>query len=442
MFKNTSKFQLILIGFFAFATVGGLLAFSLFKGRGSDTIPTTTVWGTLDKSAFSTYAQRLKPYEGTKYPVVYKQIDEETFDEQLIEAIATKRGPDAILVSQRSLLKQENKISTMSYELVPEVNFKSTFIPESELFLSSKGVLAIPFMIDPMVMYWNRTHFTNANISLPPKYWEQFLTVAPQLTIRDEAGNIIQSGVALGEYRNINHAKDILSMLMLQVGNPLVVRGSNGYQSTVNSSFSNSVLPSDSSALMFYTQFADPRKESYSWNRALRSSKDLFLAGKLSMYFGYASELTEIRDKNPNLNVDVTIMPQPKPQQNNQIATVTFGNVYGLAMLKTSKNPLNTYTAIRALTSKDNLKTWASITGLPPVRRDALMADPGDAASSIFTTSALIARGWLDPDQTKTNDLFRNLIESVTSGRALYSEALFEAQGEMSDLLEIINKRK
>jgi multiple sugar transport system substrate-binding protein len=439
MFKEMSKFQLLVIGFFAFAIVGGLLTFSLAKGRQGADVPLVTIWGTLEQGPVLSFVQSVVSDTKNQIRVQYRYISPESFDARLLEALATGNGPDAILVTQESLLKNANKIRTIPYSAYPEVDFKSSFLPEAELFLNPNGVMAVPFAIDPMVMYWNRRHFTNANISVPPKYWDQFVNMAPSLTLKDEAGNITQSAVAFGEYANIEHAKDILSMLMLQAGNPIVAYSSIGYKSTLIQSLDATLLPTDS-ALTYYTQFADPRKEVYSWNRALKNSTSQFLADKLSMYFGYASELSELRAKNPNLDFDVTVVPQPRTQAGAPAVNVTHGRLYGFALLASSPNPSAALNAISYMTTANSLAYWSELSGLPAVRRDALEADPADAASSIFARSALISKGWLDPDDNATNKIFQTMIESVTSGRALNTEALSDAKNEIDDLLDVINK--
>jgi ABC-type glycerol-3-phosphate transport system substrate-binding protein len=437
MFKNMSKFQLIVLGLFVFFTMGGLVGFALYKGNTGAQTPTIVIWGTVNKSAFNSYTDFVSKKSGNALHYSYVQLDPGTFDQTLVEALATNHGPDAILVSQETLLKQANKITFIPYESLSKANFKSAFIQESDLFLAQDGIRALPFAIDPMVMYWNRTMFTNALISQPPKYWDQLITLAPLLTKKGDTTTIIQSAIALGEYANIDHAKDILGLLLLQAGNPLVVETSLGYQSTLNATFNSSsaVLPSDT-ALMFYTQFADPRKDVYSWNRSMKDSKSLFLSDNLAMYLGYASELQELREKNPNLNFDVAMVPQPRPQEGRQPITITHGRIYGLALLRASKHPQDTFNALNALVDKASITYWSQISNLPAVRRDALNPDPADVASSIFANSALISRGWLDPDRQATDQIYKNLIESVTSGRALYNEALLDADQKIQDLID------
>ncbi len=439
MFKDISKFQIIFLGLFVFFVVAGLAAFSLFKGSSSQTVH-VTIWGTLDSRIVSPYFEKISSQTNGKMSVSYVQRNAATFDNDLLEALATGYSPDAIFVAQDSILNQANKILTIPYATISDSTFKTAFDQEGELFLTPSGVMAMPFSLDPMVMYWNRDIFTNANLSEPPKYWDEFLSLAPALTQRDAALNITQSAVALGEYANIDHAKDIVSLLMLQSGNPISVYADGGYRSTFSST-QNNALSTANSALTFYTQFANPLKSMYSWNRALPDSKTLFLANKLGLYFGYASELAEIKGKNPNLNFGVSYVPQLRPQSGKLVVNTTFGKLYGLAILKTSRSSQAAFNAISLITSSANAALWRQYSGLPTARRDAYIYDSSSAASAVFATSALWARGWLDPNDQATEMIFKNLIESITSGRSLPSDAISNADSQIRNLLEAVNSK-
>jgi len=48
--------------------------------------------------------------------------------------------------------------------------------------------------------------------------------LTPRVTVLDAGSNIKTSTVALGEWSNILYAKDIVAMLMLQAGDPIVSR--------------------------------------------------------------------------------------------------------------------------------------------------------------------------------------------------------------------------
>ena len=129
------------------------------------------------------------------------------------------------------------------------------------------------------------------------------------------------------------------------------------------------------SALRFYTEFSNPAKTTYSWNRSLPSSKDVFIAGDLAMYFGFASELDDIEKKSPHLNFDIA----PVPQAKDAIARMTYGNMQAITVLKSSKNPTTTFYAASFMTSPEFNFVFSTISALPPPRRDLLRNIPPSA---------------------------------------------------------------
>jgi len=357
-----------------------------------------------------------------------------TFESDLISALANGNGPDLVLLPQGLILKQINKFYVVPFSSYSQRTFMDSFIPEGELFLTSAGIIGFPFSIDPMVMYWNRDMFSNAGIPLPPTTWSQFFDLAPKLTVKDQSGNITQSAIAFGEAENVTHFKDMVALLSLQAGTPIVALDSMG---TISSAFSargsQGLVPAEE-AVSYFTEFSNPLKTSYSWNRSLPDDKSEFLAGQLAVYFGYASELRSIRAANPNLNFDVALMPQTEGKKE------TFGAMDAVAILKASKNIPAAYVAAVTLASQPLQAGWVSASGLPPVRRDMLAPLPGNAYDSIFYQSALISNAWLDPNREETTNVFGSLIDDVTSGKLRVSDAVSQASQQIGSLLRANNQ--
>jgi ABC-type glycerol-3-phosphate transport system substrate-binding protein len=281
-------------------------------------------------------------------------------------------------------------------------------------------------------MYWNRTIFSNANVSLPPKYWDEFFTLSPRLTLRNQANTITRATVALGEYQNIPHAKDILATLILQAGNPIVARSGDGlFHSTLGSIVDQTLpLQPTESALRFYTEFSNAAKNTYSWNRALPNARDMFTAGDLAIYFGFASELPGLRSANPNLNIDVTVFPQAR-----DATRITYGHLQALSIPRGAKNPTGALEVARALSAEGPVASIVTRSVYPPPLRSLLAQTPSEAFRSTFFESALIARGWRDPDPERTATVFQDMIEGTISGRLRLSEAVAAGSQELENVL-------
>ena len=112
------------------------------------------------------------------------------------------------------VLKNKDKISPIPFAYYPERDFRDNFVDISNLFIDQKngGLTALPFLIDPVVMYWNKDLFSSAGISQPPQDWSEFAEDVQIFTGKNEAGNITQAGTALGELEQHKNGKDILSI--------------------------------------------------------------------------------------------------------------------------------------------------------------------------------------------------------------------------------------
>jgi multiple sugar transport system substrate-binding protein len=337
------------------------------------------------------------------------------------------------------IIKNLTKIQILPYTSYPLRNFKDTFVDASSVFLRSEGIVAVPYIIDPMIMFWNKTHYVNAGIINPPVRWDEFTSNVTKLTKKDSNSNISQSGVALGEYQNVLHAKDILSMFFLQAGAPIVGMNSNDSYFTSLSNLGEKVSDENlsSAALSFYTDFANPSKGTYAWNKSFKSSIDSFVSGETSTYFGFPSEIPAISLKNPNLNFDVAMVPQVSGSEKKS----TYAKVYGLAVLKSSKKQASAFNQIFTLTSQNSIKELSAITNLPPIRRDVLAEKATNPYLQYAYDSALIADSWVDPDRAGTESAFKNMIEYVIVGKITASAAVGNAETEITKLIKGIENK-
>ncbi|MES2470728.1 MAG: extracellular solute-binding protein [Patescibacteria group bacterium] len=428
-----TKFQIIFIALFILFIIGGITAFALYKGPDAENkLPQVTVWGTLSVKTFNDYLNSLKADQENALDIAYTEVSVDAFDNKFIQALARGEGPDMVLLPAEMTLKHEDKFVSVPYDTLSARSYKDTFIEAAELYLGADGIIGFPFIIDPLVSYWNRDTFRSASIAKPPATWADYDALIPKLTKKDLASNIQKSAIALGEYRNLDNAREILSTLFFQVGNPITVRTTEGVVSTLGQS-GKPGLEDSAPAVEFFVNFANPISQDYSWNRSLPSSKAFFLSGKLATYFGFASEIRDIQAKNPNLNFDVI----PFPQRATSELKSTYGRLYGFSIVNQSLNTDAAYQVILKLLTPESLAALSDVTYLPPVRRDMLAEGTSDPFMTIFYDSAIISQSWLDPDVASSDSLFQEIIESVTSGRLLPREALRRTQGQLEILLNV-----
>ncbi len=422
--RNLSPFQLVIFGICGALILFGVIVFAALNRFGGSQVGTVVIWGTIPQSSMDTLLQTLRTTDSSFQGVSYVQKDPATYDTDLLNAIASGAAPDLALISQEEVIPFENKLQLIPYTAVSKGQYQTSFIGEGDLFLAPQGIIAMPFTIDPLVMYWNKDLFAAAGIPNPPQYWDEMLTDTPKLTTLSASQSIQTSAIAMGEWSNVTDAKAILAALTLQAGDPIVEIGQNGAAAPVFGTQSQqSIEAPAASALRFYTDFADPSKTSYTWNRTMPLSQEAFAAGTVAVYIGFASEYPVIAARNPNLTFGVASLPQAQ----GETTPLTIGNIEGLAIPRGTKNYTGATIVAQLLSQDAGAGAIAAALGLPPVLRDLITSVPNNPAQSTFMQSALIAHGWLDPDPAATDTIFETMVESVLSGQNQPAEAVAQA---------------
>ncbi|KKP87895.1 hypothetical protein A2456_01680 [Candidatus Nomurabacteria bacterium RIFOXYC2_FULL_36_19] len=427
------NFQLITVIIFIALAIFGVLVFSGAIPLGNNNAPgslgTVVLWGTVKSATIAPILQEFNTANPT-FTVKYVQKEAGSFDLDLLEALAGGVGPDLFFLPDDLAFHYSNKIFKIPFSSLSLASFKSNFAGAGDVFLTSTGALAFPLSIDPLMMYYNRSILDSSGVVSPPVFWDDLVGLASKLTKKDDTNKIIKSAVALGHFSNVNNAKDILSALLMQTGNPIVVEKDGIFDSSLNTSTFNPKYDLGS-ILRFYTDFADPNKEVYSWNKSFPNSSDAFSAENLALYFGFASELPSLVNKNPNQNLGVTSFPQIK----NSNFKSTMAHVTGIAILSSSKNFNTAFTAASLLSSGNFASKFAIATGTAPARRDLLNVKQSNAYSPIFYNSALFGKSWLDPSQKDTDNIFRNMIDGVLSNNMTVESAISDASSKLGLLL-------
>ncbi|MCX6753073.1 MAG: extracellular solute-binding protein [Candidatus Nomurabacteria bacterium] len=427
-----NNFQLIILVVFIVAGLFGILVFAglIPIGQPVKTGPVgvVTLWGT-EKTSSIGKAITIFNNANSNVSLKYVQKNPATFDQDLLEALATGSGPDLFILSDDLIIHYKNKISIFPYPSYPLANFKNTFSSAGEVYLTPDGVLALPISVDPLIMYYNRAVLDANNIATPPSYWDDLQNIVPSLTKKDSSGKLISSAVALGQFSNINNAKDIIATLFMQAGSSIAENKGGVFYSTLDK-VDNKIDPG--SILSFYTQFTDPLNQFYSWNRSLQNSRDAFSSQALDFYFGYASELPYLTSKNPNLNFYVAPIPQIK----NSNFKVTFGRTQGIAVSSASKNKNSAFMVASLLASGDFAQQFSDALLVAPARRDLLAKKPTDAYNPIFYSSALYSKSWPDPSSEKTDAIFSGMIDNALSNNLTPKGAVLDASSKLDFILK------
>ncbi|TSC71197.1 MAG: Uncharacterized protein G01um101449_52 [Parcubacteria group bacterium Gr01-1014_49] len=431
-----SPFQAILLAVFVIGALIGLFVFATYSSKGSaDAVGSVVIWGTLPADGMQVTLTEASKIEESLKNVSYVEKDAATLSANIATAIATGAAPDLILASQEELLMLAKFIQPIPLSTISANTFESSFVKEGNLFTApgGAGYFGIPFLIDPLVLFSNRSVLSTLGIAKPPATWEAFIGLVPRVTALTTTRQITRGLVALGTYDNVRSARAILSALFLQQGIPLSAYSSSGglFASLGQQASGGSVQ--GSSVLGFYTQFADPSKVSYTWNSSLPDSIQMFISGDLALYFDYASRARFLRAANPNLDFIVTPLPQSATAREKR----TYGLLYAFMIPNGAKNAAGAFQVAALLSNSAEQEIAARATGLAPASLNVLANNPpADSVAAISYAEALTAHGWLSPAPADVDRIFSGMIGDVISGHSTLDTALSEAARSLTALLQ------
>ena len=435
-------FQIVLLIIFG---IFGALAAAFFSGaielpQKASQSPTggatgtVTMWGTIPKSQLEESIAFLNKQIGSGgLNLNYVQKSPLTYEKELLDSFAFGGTPDIFILPNSLIKMYSDKLLTIPYQGFSERMFADTYIQAADVFKTESGILGYPFLSDPLIMFYNKDHFDSEGILTPPALWKDFTTIVPALTEKNQLLEISRSGVAMGESKNIKNFKEILLAMNIQLGNNMVVRDYEKalYNSVFSSKSFISAKPAEET-LKFFLEFSNPLKSVYSWNKSRPDSLTAFVGGELSVYFGFASEISLIQRMNPNLNFDIANIPQVEGAQN----TLTYSNVYALAIPKNSRNLQGAFYVAGQLANGPLTGAFSLVSGLTPVRRDLLTPNSSlTKYTDVYYKSAIASRSWVDPGYEQTNKVFSDMIENVLSGLKDYGKSVSDTNTELKSLL-------
>ncbi len=393
---------------------------------------TLEFWGLYDdlqvwQTIFSSFKK-----ENSNVSFNYTKMNPETYETDLLKALASGKAPDIIMFHSSWLPEHGNKISPLPQTMMSLREYQDTFVDIATVdFVAKNQIYALPVWTDALVMIYNKDLFNTAAVATPPKDWDEFIKVVQKLSRKDKSGNLTKSGAAIGAAGNINNSADILSLLMLQSGVKMI--SDDGKTATFDSSIlvNGSTYSPGESALRFYTTFNSPKSNAYSWNNKLPNSFEAFISGQTAIIFDYALNVNQIKQKSPNLRFAVAMVPQLK----GAAKTVNYGDFWGYSVPLVSKNSETAWKFLIFLTTRDINKYFSERVLRPAARRDVLSEELSSPDLGVFAEAVLSATNWYRVDPTEIEKIFNEMINSVVLSGAKPLQAVSDAAARVTALM-------
>ena len=303
---------------------------------------TLEFWGLWDNS--DDWSEIIKKFEDETYnfngqkvnvSINYTKKEFNQYEDELAYLKQKNSEPNIFIISDNWLEKyagwleplNENNAYAEEYELIKYGEATDIFPTKTlrNLFFDNK-LYSIPLYSDSLALFYNKDLFADAGIDLPPKTWDEFKITIRKLTDINGKNEIVRSGAALGCGTNINESSDILTLLMMQGGAKVIDKNRNidlNEEMEVRTLDGTERRSPGKKAIVFYTDFSNPKKYIYTWDEKQGDSVKMFAEGKVAMIMAYSYQIKKLLAINPNLNYGISPMPQ---LENSTV--VNFANVW------------------------------------------------------------------------------------------------------------------
>ncbi|MBI2024490.1 MAG: extracellular solute-binding protein [Candidatus Harrisonbacteria bacterium] len=422
-----TKNQIVLIGAGLFIIVSLALLFYFGSQKPESELSGNLVfWGVFDSPRIMDEIITAYKKQHPKVEIQYRQLPSETYERDLLNALAGTAPPDLFMFHNTWLPKHFDKAAAFLDSEITLTNLRDLFPRVVEQDFAPDGfIYALPLYIDTLAMFYNQEFLDNKGIAIVPKTWEDFETVLPKLRELDNFGRIQKAAAAIGgSNKSINRATDLLNLIFLQAGTQMTAPD-----------FSRATFSAGqgSSALNFYLKFANPLSQFYTWSDGVTYSLDSFAAGETAIMFNYSHQIAFLKEKNPFLNFRVAPMLQPR----DRTTDVNFANYWGVAALAKSPQQAVAKNFILFLTANPTIsQQYLTATGKPPALRMLINRYQSDPQLGIFANQALTARSWPQVDNVAVENALSGMIESILAGRSPADRALREAENAITNLME------
>ncbi|MGI6484096.1 MAG: ABC transporter substrate-binding protein [Candidatus Dojkabacteria bacterium] len=264
-------------------------------------------------------------------------------------ATTSEPAPDVFRIHNTWLPKYASLLSTMPTSVMTRDEYSQKFYPTALSDFTGKdgvSIYAVPIEIDGLMVFYNKQLLAEQNVQTPPEDWDSFISLARKLTKKDSSGRIIQSGLALGSARNIQHSSEIILFLLLQEGVDLM-----------DSTRTKISLNNSKTAGVFQTYVDFATGNNAVWSPSLNNDLNMFYSGKLAMMIAPSWKAFDIIQSSSSIEFGTSPLPQLQANKNQ----IYYSTYWAEAVNKKSPNTELAWRFVKFLAEKEQqLKLYSS----------------------------------------------------------------------------------
>jgi len=330
--ENKKKYFIIAGGAVVFLLLFFLILGVLFGKKKPAGSIKLIYWGLWEDK--QVYDPLIKAYQKENPQVVidYQKMAPQEYKDKLLARSSKGTGPDIFRFHNTWLPQISSVVTPLPRNVMTNSEFEKTFykIHQQDLKVGNY-YYGIPLTIDGLVLIYNDSLLKKAGIGTPPANWDEVIEMVGKLTVKDNNGQIITSGIALGTATNVENYSDIFGLMLVQNGGDLKKLDQ----------------PEASEALESYRKFAESPNNF--WNDVLPNSIIAFAQEKVAMIIAPSWQVLTVKAINPDIDVKVTTIPVVPGAK--QVSLATYW-VEGVS--RYSKNQNEAWKFVKFLSEKDS----------------------------------------------------------------------------------------
>lgn len=353
-----------------------------------------------------------------------------------------------VVTESGSSISKTTSVSVRSFRLPTISDVETKFIdvvagdailPEIKTDASTQTankIYGLPLSMDVLSLYINRAVTDGSGVAKIPADWTTFRDNVKKIT-RLKAGGFnnkpsdqfLINGASLGTADNTNNALDILSLLTLQSGGQVIDWERRSAALGAPRDNQNNYFPGEA-ALRFYTDFANPQTDVYSWNDSQGQGAEAFAQGRVGYFIGYLYHRNQILNQNPALKL--TVVPVPDLGG----AHITMANYWLQVVSKRSPAP-NQVAAWHFLSTvslnPDLIKTYLKTSGGLTALRSLIDDESNDEILKPFADQLLVAKSWYQGyDELGAENILKEAIKAVLTGEMSLKDIIKRAVDKLN----------
>jgi len=428
--ENKSQYLIIVGAGIAFFIILIFIIRAIFFGAsGAKKEANLIYWGLWEESQVMQPLIDEYQQKNPHVKITYQKMSPDSYREKLIARSKSNQGPDIFRFHNTWVPEIKEVLAPLPTQIMSSNEFEKTFYKVHQKDLKvGNYYYGLPLTVDGLVLVYNESLMKKAGITTGPKTWDDITEIVPKLTVKDQQGNLITSGIAIGTSGNIEHFSDIFGLLLAQNGGSL----------------DKLDQPEAAGALEIYRKFSEP-PQGY-WNESMPNSINAFIQEKVAMIIVPSWEILSIKAANPEIHMKVVPVPSVPGAPSISLATYWVEGVS-----RFSKNQIEAWKFLRFLTEKDTLTKLYEIEskvrpfGEPYSRVDlAPLLIQNEYLGAVikqandFVSMPLISRTFDNGLNDEIIKYIENAINSTVQGVS-YSEALSTAKQGISQVFTKYN---